>query len=258
MARRAHDRANIARKVRDLRKERHWTQAELAQRLGLSQNRLSEIERGKGSFTAEQFLTILKLFNVPLTHFASERRPSSEVQNTLARLGAVHLRENPDVLPSELFEEAGDAIREVLIAAESSRHITALAPVLVHNIDRINLKKLDAQFIEIGLERRFAWLIANTLAALHDELGEKLPRDLTGIYRRGEVVLGAFLTGDIERRLPRAVARPTDILDPDIRSAKTLKEVESSRSAISRRWGIATGLQPEDFVNALRASRVSR
>ena len=38
----------IATKVRELRKQRRWTQAELAKRLGLSQSRLSEIERGAG------------------------------------------------------------------------------------------------------------------------------------------------------------------------------------------------------------------
>jgi transcriptional regulator with XRE-family HTH domain len=48
-------RAWIARNVRELRKERRWTQAELAKRLDLSQARLSEIEGGDGSFTAEQF-----------------------------------------------------------------------------------------------------------------------------------------------------------------------------------------------------------
>ena len=63
-------RSKIARKVKTLREEKRWTQAELSGRLGLSQSRLSEIERGQGSFTAEQFLTILKLFNVPVTHFA--------------------------------------------------------------------------------------------------------------------------------------------------------------------------------------------
>ena len=91
------DRSNISRKVKSLREIRRWTQAELSGRLGLSQSRLSEIERGQGSFTAEQFLTILKLFNVPVTHFASARKPSEELQNALARLGADHLQESQDV-----------------------------------------------------------------------------------------------------------------------------------------------------------------
>ena len=54
---------------------------------------MSEIERGDGSFTAEQFLAILKLFNVPASHFTSSTpQPDSSLQNALARLGAAQRR----------------------------------------------------------------------------------------------------------------------------------------------------------------------
>src|ERR1035438_2790437 len=83
-------RTSIARKVQDLRRARHWTQAELARLLHLSQSRLSEIEGGDGSFTAEQFLTILRLFNVAASEFVHEHAdPTAELQNALARLGAL-------------------------------------------------------------------------------------------------------------------------------------------------------------------------
>src|SRR5271163_926930 len=104
-------RATVAQKVQELRKDRHWTQAELSRRLRLSQSRLSEIERGSGSFTAEQFLTILKLFNVTASEFAPEPQgQESELQNALARLGALHLQESSDVLPSERLSGASDVI----------------------------------------------------------------------------------------------------------------------------------------------------
>lgn len=48
-----------------------------------------------------------------------------------------------------------------------------------------------------------------------------------------------------------------DILDPSIRSKRTLNEVKASSSPISQRWGIVTSLQPEDFSRALRDARVS-
>ena len=92
------DRAQVAQKVRELRRGRRWTQAELSRRLHLSQGRLSEVERGAGSFTAEQFLAILKLFNVPVSHFYhAAPDQASELQNALARLGALHLQESADV-----------------------------------------------------------------------------------------------------------------------------------------------------------------
>ena len=66
----------IAKKVRLLRRERRLSQAELAKKLGLSQSRLSELENGAGSFTAEQLVMLLQLFNVTLADFAPRRRGS--------------------------------------------------------------------------------------------------------------------------------------------------------------------------------------
>src|SRR5687768_17386784 len=94
-----HLRQGVCAKVRDLRLGRRWTQAELAVRLGMSQSRLSQVERGEGSFTAEQLIEILRLFNVPLDQFIPAPDPDAELQNAFARLGAFHLRESPDVLP---------------------------------------------------------------------------------------------------------------------------------------------------------------
>ena len=77
--------ADIARKVHDLRRGRRWTQAELARRLDLSQSRLSEVERGDGSFTAEQFLTILRLFNVSVQGRCWTERRSGISEGEFAR-----------------------------------------------------------------------------------------------------------------------------------------------------------------------------
>jgi transcriptional regulator with XRE-family HTH domain len=251
-------RASIARKVRKLRSQRRWTQAELAKRLGLSQSRLSEIERGQGSFTAEQFLVILRLFNVSLSHFAHTQQPSAELQNALARLGAAHLREREDTLVSERFDEVEDVLKEVLFTAESPRQVTSLAPVIVQNIDRISFGSLRARFIEAGLQRRLGWLIENVLEAVRRELSQSLPRDRMRQYRRAEVVLGALPILGLPLRGDAGDTPDTLILDPDILSADTLREVKASRSKISRRWGIVTGLQPDDFVAALRAAHEVR
>jgi hypothetical protein len=57
-----------------------------------------------------------------------------------------------------------------------------------------------------------------------------------------------------------AAARPRDwsahdLLDKDVLSKKSLEEVMDNQSEISRRWGIATAITVDDFVEALRASR---
>lgn len=245
----------IARKVRLLRKKRGWTQAELARQLDLSQSRLSEIESGAGSFTAEQFLEILKLFNVAASEFATAPASGeSDLQNALARLGALHLQESTDVVPDDRFTNPGDALREA-IASGQPRLVTALAPVLARNIDRINLPHLYAELAQGGLGGRLGWLIENT----SDAIARESPR-ATGpwrpLYRRAELVLDTFL--GFLHTLPRPPEGALDVLDPGIRSKQTLEDVKASSSLISRHWGIITTLKPEDFVKALRGARAAR
>lgn len=250
-------RGRIAGHVRALRKQRGWTQAELASRLHLSQGRLSQIERGGGSFTAEQFLQLLKLFNVAVDHF-EPTNPTTDaaLQNTLARLGATHLRESDDVLPSQRLRDVQAVVREVLISEQSSRLVTALAPVLVRNIEVVNLPRLQLLLAEVGLERRLAWLADNTLEAIRTEL-PNAPHAVATDYRRAQVLLESFLEIAAAAQAAKpAVAKAADVLDPSIRSKETLAEVTASASAASKRWGIITELLPEDFALALRAAHV--
>jgi transcriptional regulator with XRE-family HTH domain len=250
------EKTRLARKVRDLRLARRWTQAELAAQLGLSQNRLSEIERGGGSFTAEQFLAILRLFNVTTDHFvAAPAQHDAGLQNALARLGAAHLRESEDMLPSERLREVESAIREVLLAPESARLVAALAPVLIQNAEQANLNRLQLQLTDLGLEQRLGWLVENTLEAIRLD-APRAPKARQRLYRRAEVLLRAFLER-VEAARARASERGPDVLDANIRSSKTLAEVSEAASPISQRWRIVTALQPGDFIEALRAARAS-
>jgi transcriptional regulator with XRE-family HTH domain len=248
-------RRQIAAKVRQHRQARKWTQAELAERLQLSQNRLSDIERGDGSFTAEQLLLLSKLFNVAPGQFVGESSdPGLVIQNALARLGALHVQENVHVLPSEEIQEVHDVVREALLDG-SPRNITALAPVLVRNAERMNLAKLHGELEGIGRERRLAWVIDNTLIAMK-QLSRRPTdaRQWSKLYRRAEMELGLFLKF-IEPPPGRQFS--PDVLDATIRSQRTLDEVQRAASQQSRRWAIITSLQPEDFLEALRAARVA-
>lgn len=250
----------IGERVRALRKERHWTQTQLAKLLGISQNYLSVLERGRGSFTAEQLLTILKTFNVPVDYFQTGRaRREDQLQSALARFGAAHLHEPSEALPTEAFKEVAGAIREALASAESARQITAIAPVLAQNIDRINLRKLQSQLLEIGLGQRLGWALENTLEAIRHELRQELTHEWKLKYRRAEVLLKAFLSqpwpGVTFSELRDEPPGAGDILDPDIASEKSLAQAGAERSNISKRWGIVTRIRLEDFTQALSAAR---
>lgn len=255
------DRARIGAAVRSLRRERAWTQAELAKELGLSQSRLSEIETGAGSFTAEQFLLILKLFNVPAGRFTDDAPDrSSQLQNALARLGAHHLQESEDVLPGDDLDDPIRTVEEALCEGDP-RLTTALAPVLVANVDRVRLAKIHQDLSRVGFERRLAWVCENTVQAIELELKNEVPLDWATAARRAAVVIGQFVDAVTRARRSSGSASleaiESDILDPSIRSDKTLKEVRKRESAISRKWRVDTALAPEDFAEALRAARAA-
>ncbi len=52
--------------LRSLRKARGWTQADLAQRLGVVQSRVATIERDPGAISVEQLLHILALLGAQM------------------------------------------------------------------------------------------------------------------------------------------------------------------------------------------------
>lgn len=69
-------------------------------------------------------------------------------------------------------------------------------------------------------------------------------------YRRADVVLSTWLHA---RRAEPGV-RAADVLDADIRSAKSRALAEQRSSEPSRRWGVISELQPEDFARAIKAA----
>lgn len=255
-------RKHIALKVRELRKRRNFTQAELAARLGVSQARLSVIEQGNGSFSAEQFLEILRIFNVPAHSFAiTKRDPQGDIQNALARNGASHLMEDSDLLPSEHLDEVETLIREVLVDARNPRQIAALGPVLVKNLGQINLNGLWAKFIDYGLQARLGWTLENTAEAIRTITPSLKPQSAAIPLRKAETTITNFLS----RKGANLVTNPAggphaedlDIIDGKALSLKTIHAIWDEASEVSRHWGIVSALKPEDFAEAIRASTVN-
>jgi transcriptional regulator with XRE-family HTH domain len=251
-----HQSSSIGARIRALRLDRRWTQKQLADLLGISQNYLSELERGQGSFTADHLLLILKTFNVPIDYFSPAKpERQDQIQSALARFGAAHLHESAETLPTQAFQDVANAVRESLASAESSRQITAVAPVIAENINRVNLKQLQTQLLEIGLGQRLGWALENTLQALQHELARPLPHEWALKYRRAEVILKAFLSVPWPGKEDARRKNATDLLDQDITSARSLSDAYEASSKFSRDWGIISRIQNEDFIQALRAAR---
>lgn len=246
-------RRSVVRKLREVRLARGWSQAELAAKLGLSQARLSVIERGGGTISAEQFVAFLALANVSIEEFLPPTNADAAFQNALARLGAHGLREDPGTLPSSRLATARDAIREVLVSPDSPRLVAALAPVLVWNIDGLNLHALHQDLAELGLGQRLGWMADNVRAAL-DLPGARAPRLWALRERIARVELDRFIALVDPRAAPDPREPAPDRFDTHIASARTVKDVEEASSDVSRRWRVLTVLQPADFREALDAA----
>lgn len=249
---------NIGERIRALRLERRWTQTRLAELLGISQNYLSELERGQGSFTAEQLLTVLTTFNVQVDYFSPAKAlPADQLQSALARQGASHLYESGAVLPSEKLKDASAVIRETLVTADSSRQIAALAPVLVDHAGQLNLTRLRNELAELGLENRFGWAVESTLEAIRRESNQVLTREWALKYRRAATIIETSIAPFIIHAATHKPGQkhPFEVIDPDITGPEALKETIADLSPLARRWRIATRIEVDDFVRALRAAR---
>lgn len=244
----------IGAKVRELRKARGLSQVELAGRLGVSQGHLSQLERGAYSFTAEQLLDLLRLFNVSVSAFApSSRDPLGELQNALARFGATHLREVEDVVPSGRYDDLDVLVADTLTEGEP-RLVPALAPVLVKNIDRVHLPKVDQRLAAAGLNRRLWWLLGCVVRAFDAELAGEPAVSWSRRCRRARVVIAAYL--DHIRQAHDPDDYPIhDIVDPLVRSKATVRDLIANSAAEAQQWNIVTSLQTSDFVVALAEAR---
>ncbi|PCI31283.1 MAG: hypothetical protein COB53_13490 [Elusimicrobia bacterium] len=248
----------IGARLRELRKERRWTQQRLADLLGITQGHLSQLERGKRELSARQLLTILNHFNVPIDYFSPEPPPTgSQIQNALARHGAGHLAESADIFPTERLKRATDTIRETLVSADSSRQIAAVAPVLVNHAGQFNLTRLRNEFAALGLENRLGWAIDCTLEAIRLQSEQVLQRELRLKYRRAALIIESFFAP--WRISPGPTTDPRDppqydVLDPEITSRETLDQVIKNLSPIAQKWKIATGIEVDDFGRALRGA----
>ena len=230
-----------------MRLERGWTQVELARHLGLSQARLSKIEHGCSSFAAEQLIAVLGLFNVDIGEFLPPARADDELQNALIQHGASHLRPVPGVATTGRYSNPSDAILATLLDSRSSRLVTALAPVLVKNIDTISLPGVRLWLRKEGRAHRLGWLLENVRDALRVS-----PSDADAAWKRRAARALTVLNGELEHFGAEPGLSAPDLFDPTIRSSRSRDLVwEHQATDISRRWGIVSELQPDDFRKAL-------
>jgi transcriptional regulator with XRE-family HTH domain len=247
--------ARIGPEVRRLRMERRWTLAELAGRLGLSVSRLSEIERGDGSFSAEHLLVIFELFHVGPEHFPPRSDGCDPVigslQIALHRLGAVHLTSVENAVLRQEHERAAPVVQGVLIEHPSARFLTSLPPVLIARADQISFPSVQHAVVQAGVPHRWGWLLEHFVDALDAVQGGVGSVRWRRASKRAQTVAESFLPS-----VPRPEEdAPYDLLDPDLRSTSGVRDAEERASGIDRRWRVLSRLRTVDFVQPLEVLR---
>ena len=83
----------LGKQVAELRKEQGWTQAQLAETLGISQQMIAAYEAGSRKIPASMLPTLAKLFAVSLEQLAgiealpAKRGPASVLQRQIEQIG---------------------------------------------------------------------------------------------------------------------------------------------------------------------------
>lgn len=241
--------SNIARIIKTARRDRRLSQSKLAGRLDITQARYSQIENEKGSFSAEQLITLVRFFNIPLSAFETSKKKSSEdreLQNAVAYFGGKNLYESSDLLPSEKFDRLNSVVVETIIIGSPTRLLTSLAAVIVKNINNVDFNWIESRLFQRSYLNRWGWFLENTFEALkifsrynkkmHGTAYYKLSRGLDLLKFEWEIGKNTF---------------KETVLDNNILSEKTERLVMAKRSDISKKWKIVSRLQLEDFKIAL-------
>jgi transcriptional regulator with XRE-family HTH domain len=101
----------VGQKIRQIRKSRHLTQAELASRIGVTQSDLSRMENGEYKVGLDTLFRILQVFELSMSNFFEE--PSPEAGPSDAQAAAA-----PSA-PSAPFDDA--LARDWVALSEDSR-----------------------------------------------------------------------------------------------------------------------------------------
>lgn len=240
--------------VRRLRTVHGWTLAGLAARLGLSTSRLSEVERGKGSFTAEQLLVLFRLFQVGPEAFdpgpPGEDPVSASLQNALVRLGARHLAVDERAPVRAEHARPVGVLLDVLVAHPEARLLTALPPVVVRQIDHVPFAAVQHGAVQAGVPGRWPWLLEHARAAL-EVVGNTGDTAWLLQRRRALTLIERFLA-----RLPHPdPEEPFDLIDPELRHPASVQRAERAASVIDQRWRVLGRLTVADFAGPLEAVR---
>lgn len=222
--------------LRERRREKGWTQAQAARRLGVSQTYLSLLETGRRPLSRPLTKKAQRVFDVPATalpvgHLSAVKVADAEdVAGTLAALGYpgfTHLKPGRRMNPAEL-----------LLAALSASN---MEPRLAEALPWVVWKHLDLNW---------DWLLAQ--AKLHD-----LQNRLGFVVALARAVAERHHDADAVKALDRVetALEPSRLAREDTFARESMTQAErrwlrTHRPPAAEHWNLLTGLTPDHLSYA--------
>lgn len=142
----------IVEKIKSARKERQYTQKDLAERLKKTPAAISDLERGKVQVTAEDLYTISDFLNKPIEYFYGEDFTGAEAQDLISIIRKMSPDIRNDMIPSVKsmleMQELGDRIRKTEDEdklKELAQEFYKIMIPYVANINKFALQSKDLQ-----------------------------------------------------------------------------------------------------------------
>lgn len=242
----------ISQILKETRHKRGLTQNVVAQLLGLSQSRYSEVEQGRGVLSAEQFLTFMREYNLSFEPFCKKegQKPIQSAKLALKKWGATHLEEDEVGLIHTNLYDLYATIVEVLVGYTQKDLICSLAPVIIKNCQKINFDAMGMRLYDIGLDGRLWWLVESVIWAIRDRLKWFITREIKEMYSEAEEIL-TMKSKAANAFFSLRKAYPTDVMDEDIKTTRVMDKIRLERDALASKWRIITRIKQEDFSKTL-------
>ncbi len=112
----------VGQKIRQIRKSRHLTQADLAARIGVTQSDLSRMENGEYKVGLDTLFRILQVFELSMSHFFEEPSASDAAGENAREAGVTAPFEDWAALPPETRREVNEFIAFKRMQVEKTRN----------------------------------------------------------------------------------------------------------------------------------------
>ncbi len=135
---------SIGQTIAELRKEKGWTQIELAEKLQVSDKAVSKWEKDTGAPSVEFFPMLAELFGVSIDYIMTGRKPEPEII-TMSKIELCAKNDDPNLLENFSFQsahikdETGKSLMDYIKQYKSQKVLMALVDACSHQTHYMSL-----------------------------------------------------------------------------------------------------------------------